>query len=563
MKQVTMFIPPAYDWSMPTMAFPLLKAFLPSSITSKIVDLNRLFMSSVFQNYQKDKSAFSVALNSNNMSEAIHCAVNLERTIFCEPISEFETVRTNRIKLNYLWEKSEDMEVLLTSGSATEDRIRILLDGIPFLTDNLAFCISISVEDQIFPSFVLMKILKERYKAPIILGGNIVTRQFMLLKKSRLKHLYDYLIYGEGEQILPQLLLAIESKNNVTFQDNVFCTESFVEQQLISSDIVPLDAIKIADFKDIELVDYLCPIPILPISLNRKCLWGRCDFCAIHCTWGNKHREKNIEDIITEVVSYINEYGVTHFRIIDEDVPPRILYEFANAILEKGITIFYEAYVRFDKGFIADGVIEKLYLSGCRQLFWGIENINSEALILMRKGTIQQNIKSILKLSASAGILNFGFILTGIPNISLESEEETINFILSNEYLHTVAIGTFVIDRLSPIHIDENTRKKYNVTIFEIGDLTTEVGYSYHGIIGNTGAKKRTKQYIKRLYKERPDLAVCSLLAEEIRFILACKFGNNFAKQFIAHCDDDNIKKICDEAIERAINERVIRGGFE
>lgn len=100
---------------------------------------------------------------------------------------------------------------------------------------------------------------------------------------------------------------------------------------------------------------------------------------------------------------------------------------------------------------------------------------------------------------------------------------------------------------------------KYNISLYNIGDLTTEVGYLYKGKDQTKDAKIRTITYIKEIYSKRPDYALSSLLNEEIRFALTQKYGNKFIERYIAESSTEKLEFIKKEAIARVVEERVLR----
>ena len=227
--------------------------------------------------------------------------------------------------------------------------------------------------------------------------------------------------------------------------------------------------------------------------------------------------------------------------------------------MEKNIRIYYEIYTRFDKNFLNYQFVEKVYVSGCRQIFWGIENVDDAALKYMNKGTNQDIISKTLSNTAKAGILNYCFILTGIPHISVETEKKTIEYIIQNKDIHVAAIGSYVVDKLSPMEVNDTIRNKYHITLYDIGDLTTEIGYLYKGINQNKEVKLRTIGYIKEIYLKRPDFALSSFLNEEIRFVLVQKFGNKFIEKYVSGLNRKEVELIREEAIGRVVEERVLR----
>ena len=421
------------------------------------------------------------------------------------------------------------------------------------MDDAVAFAISIGVEDQIVPAFALMKILRRKFlHTPIILGGNIVSRLSKNLLVSKLKFYFDTLIVGEGEKILPEILSRVCAGS--AFNNEIVQVDSMQTPEYGFCQPIP-------NFDDMELDSYLCPIPVLPISINRKWDWARCDFCAIHVCWSGSHRERDLDDVIDQISHYIEKYNTRFFRIVDENIPTRLLGEFADKLLSRGLSIYYEIYTRFHHDFLNISFAEKIYRSGCRQIFWGIENIDDNALRFMNKGTTEQIISQTLENTAKVGILNYCFILTGVPHIPVETEEKTVAYVIKNENIHVAAIGSYVVDRLSPMEVNEAVQNKYHISLYNIGDLTTEIGYLYEGFDQSKEVKERTIAYIKEIYANRPDYALSSLLNEEIRFILTQKYGNQFIKEYVAGTGEQELEVIRHEALLRVVEERVLRNG--
>lgn len=554
-NKVYMFVPPAHDWGMPLIALPLLKTYVKQNIECKIIDINVDFFNYIWGKDYLDSLKYSIkkSFNDNDMMASVDKSVDLEKKILFKRLNDKEYVLSRKIHTIDEWYSSQKVYEFLKSESETEKILSLLLDNY-YLDDGNAFAISIGVEDQIVPSFIIMKLLKRKFKhTPIILGGNIVSRLADNLSASKLKNYFDILIVGEGEKSLPFVLENILNKQNFEdFNSIVRCDEKELPFDRRWCENTP-------DFEDITWDSYLCPVAVLPITLNRKCDWGKCDFCAIHVCWTSEHRERDLNEVITEICYYIEKYNIKFFRIVDENVSAKLLDKFSDMILEKNISIYYEMYTRFDKKFLDYQFAKKVYNSGCRQIFWGIENIDDDALKFMNKGTNQNIINATLENTAKAGILNYCFILTGVPHISIETEKKTIEYIIQNKNIHVAAIGSYVVDRLSPMEVDDIIRSKYHISLYDIGDLTTEIGYLYEGCNQNKKVKLRTIGYIKDIYSKRPDYALSSLLNEEIRFVLTQKYGNQFIAEYISGLSEKELAVIEKEAMGRVVEERVLR----
>ena len=555
-KKVTLIAPPCIDWSMPLLACALLKACLSSKYDVNVIDLNLEYFTYIWgkEKIANGKAGINKCIAEFNLKDSVKELIKMIGMVTYHNLGNGEHVLMRKTHTIDKWYQSSDVNELLEKGSRTEDVIRHLIDGArENYEKSIAFCISISVEDQIVPSFILMKILRSYFPhTNIVIGGNIASRLSNQLINSSLKSLFDFLVIGEGEESLLRLIQHIETDN-----------KRLMVPQIITSNKSKIDYthIKMPDFSWCDFSHYLSVKPILPITINRKCDWARCEFCAIHSCWDDRHRIRDMDHIIRDIKYYVERLGIKYFRIVDENVSPFLLERFANLLLENKINIFYEAYVRFDKEFSNAYLAEKIYKSGCRQLFWGIESFDDEVLQTIKKGTTTDIISSNLSTFARSGVLNYCFVLTGIPNIPIGSEKATMQYVARNKDIHVVAIGSYVVDRLSPMHILPELHTKYCISLYEKGDLTTEIGFLYKGEdIGNS-VRQRTQQYIEELYSQRGDYALSAMMDEETRFILCSVFGNDFAQKAHSMLEYDLQRRIYDLATNRSTEERVVRGG--
>lgn len=330
-NKVYMFVPPAHDWGMPLIALPLLKTYVKQNIECKIIDINVDFFNYIWGKDYLDSLKYSIkkSFNDNDMMASVDKSVDLEKKILFKRLNDKEYVLSRKIHTIDEWYSSQKVYEFLESESETEKILSLLLDNY-YLDDGNVFAISIGVEDQIVPSFIIMKLLKRKFKhTPIILGGNIISRLADNLSASKLKNYFDILIVGEGEKSLPFVLENILNKQNFEdFNSIVRCDEKELPFDRRWCENTP-------DFEDITWDSYLCPVAVLPITLNRKCDWGKCDFCAIHVCWTPEHRERDLNEVITEICYYIEKYNIKFFRIVDENVSAKLLDKFSDMILEK------------------------------------------------------------------------------------------------------------------------------------------------------------------------------------------------------------------------------------
>lgn len=576
-EEVTLIFPPVHDFAMPYLSLPLLKKYIEeySDVKCNIEDFNQRFFLKIIGNggLTGIKNEFLQNLKNSDFIKSINSAIRLEEHCLNKTQRYSRNLpgynlSLRKVRVPYSTLDSGDIYIGMNSKDNIFYDIFIDFLSIDKFAKTKIFGISIGVEDQIFPSFTLTKAIKDSYpSAKVVIGGNIVYRLFDGIVNSMLSRYVDFLIIREGEEPLLELIqYCLKKANKKLSNPKIMSVNDAPSQQSLSeikkeASIIDINKIKTPDFNGFNLEDYLSPIPILPTFITRKCYWAKCDFCAIHISWDPKYRIRNMFQVIEDIEHYSNK-GINHFRVIDEDCPPSVLNEFANEILERGICIYFEAYTRFEKHFLNKSFCKNLARAGCRQLFFGLESIGGATLKLIGKGSFynMENITDILRNTKATGIFNYLFMMIGIPNAPLNDEKQTISYIMNNEDIHMVSLASFVVDRGSPIHIKEAVRKKYAIEIFEIGNMTTEIGYLINKKDVRGSIKNRAENYLSEVFTRRPDLALTSLLSDDIRFILTCVHGNNFAQEYMKKLkNEEDIINITRKAIRKCKEERIER----
>lgn len=533
-------------------SLPLLKSYLPDEWNVTVVDINAKLFSFVF-GYDillHLKQDFLDAIEKMDLQESVKTCLELEGYISSKTIGS-AILHGRSLRIIDKWYDSNAVFDYLQEEHVLSNVISSIIDSC-IRNDNIdVFGISVSIEEQVLPCFIICSIIKKNYpKSKIILGGNIVTRLYDNLLKSSLSHYFDLLIIGEGEDQIQQAIETVLSGDSN--HGKLYHRKNKISPVIFQN-------LKTPDYSDISWDDYLSPVRVMPITAQRKCKWSKCDFCSIHTCWESGSRDRDVNDVVNEISFLVQEYNISYFRFVDEMVSESFLYKLSSLLIRENLKIYYEAYVRFENGFAISDRIKTIYEGGCRQLFWGLENINDDALLFMNKGTTKDLIDRCLKTTGEIGITNYCFILLGIPQIPYPTEIETMLYACRNRNIHVGVVGSFVIDRNSPIHLKPMLHKKYDITLFDVGDLTTEVGYKH----GDTDIRKENKtrvaEMIKGLYKQRLDYALCSLISEENRLVLSTVFGNAFAQKYVCSLSPGERHELLQRSTAHLIDERVTR----
>jgi Radical SAM superfamily len=569
MKGLLVF-PPIHDFTMPYLAAPLIKGFIEKNdpdIKITCADLNLAFFESAIKNYSHIVEGFRGAFQSPSLTEAVSDAVLWQN----RALEELED--HSRKHHGHAWSlrnyrapcdrQSFSHCIEYSRNSTPYDRL--YLEFISRYSQPDFFAVSLTVVDQILPTFRLLRLARENWPGvPIILGGNLINRIGRFMNHHELNEICDFIILREGEQPFLELLRRIRGNGNGVVTDpRIIELKSSSIPAMGELDNIPqsihtnLDNDFEPDFSDLDIQSYLSPTPILPILMSRKCYWGRCGFCTIHSAWDPLPRRRTADAILREFHAMSQKHKTRYFRVVDEACPPDLLSEVCDLMRVNPIDMRFEIYAILEKRFLDEEMVKKIGASGCRQAFWGLESTDATTIRNMSKEINRtHDVSKIFASTASNGIHNYTFTMYGFPGQDLAAQNRTIEYVISEKNIHTACVSNFSPELEAPYTI--NNSDQY----IHLGQMTEQYSEYYSNgrrlptmDLGVNEAERAQRE----IYTRRPDLALTALLKEEIRFVLSDKFGPDFAQQFVSMnpniaLDIDTITKIAsDERIRRRL----------
>ena len=300
-----------------------------------------------------------------------------------------------------------------------------------------------SVTNVSFALLIAKKIKERSSEVAIIFGGPHATIHAPELMKEN--DFLDFVIVGEGENSFRQLAEYLLSKPRdgsiIEGIEGIWRRKGDkVHWSGFSSPIKRLDTLPFPDFSDLCLSHY--STIALPLALSRGCV-AKCTYCMETNLW-RPYRERSVKNVIEEIVHHMERYQTISFLMHDSSVNGNIqkIEELAEQIIQRNIRIRWGGYARI-KGMNAE-LLNKLYQSGCRWLFYGIESANQRILNLMRKDTTLEEIVQVLRWTKESGIRGYGNFIIGFPSETQRECYQTLNFILNHrECLAGVSLTPF------------------------------------------------------------------------------------------------------------------------
>ncbi len=312
------------------------------------------------------------------------------------------------------------------------------------------FGISVIGTEQVLPSLTLGALLKQRFPGtPIIVGGSVFSR--LVDRTDAIRHLFeryfDLVIRYEGERPLERLLA---SRDPIAEQTPglVYASGDRIDATDLL-DQLGMDDIPTPDFDGLELSRYFTPQIVLPLLSTRGCYWDKCAFCYHGMIYGDRYRMRSPERLLEDVRTLEERYGVTHFALNDEAIPPK-LFEKLPAIFPKQKYHFTGLY-KFEKYFEPQHY-QGMHDIGFRSLYIGLESANERVQRHMKKNNTQDVMLSNLRDAHAAGIWNHTFNFFGFPTETEEEALETADFLIDHaDIIHSEGTGTFSFEHNAPI----------------------------------------------------------------------------------------------------------------
>ena len=266
-------------------------------------------------------------------------------------------------------------------------------------------------------SLFACKLIKEHYPDVLtVMGGGIFADQLSIgsptLQLFMEKTPYiDKIIAGEGELLFLKLLRGElpEGQRVYTLKD-------------IENQTVDLSTADIPDFSDFDVSLY----PLLASYASRSCPF-QCSFCSETVQWG-KYRKKSVGQVVDEMSKLQKKYGGQLFLFGDSLINP-VVSELAGEFIERGLTIYWDAYLRADEPVCDQERTSMWRKGGFYRARLGIESGSQKILDSMNKKTSVDQIKAALRSLAQAGIKTTTYWVLGHPGETEEDFQATLDLV--------------------------------------------------------------------------------------------------------------------------------------
>jgi anaerobic magnesium-protoporphyrin IX monomethyl ester cyclase len=247
----------------------------------------------------------------------------------------------------------------------------------------------------------------------------------------------DYVVRGEGEETLKELVTKLEGNENVedvrgvAFRKNGNTVANLSRSVLRNLDTLPLPAWDLADLEEYRDIwkkhhGYFS----LNLATTRGCPY-KCNWCA-KPIYGNRYNVRSPEHVVHEIEFLLAHYAPDHFWMCDDifGLKPGWVQTFQRLVNERNLRFKYKIQSRVDL-LLQENTIEALKHSGAETVWVGAESGSQKILDAMDKGTTVEQIYQATKLLKQHCIRTAFFLQFGYLGETQEDIQATLNMVLN------------------------------------------------------------------------------------------------------------------------------------
>jgi anaerobic magnesium-protoporphyrin IX monomethyl ester cyclase len=280
-------------------------------------------------------------------------------------------------------------------------------------------------------AFRMIQLARQRGSVVIVSSSDSTDHYPEYLEKGA-----DFVLMGEGEQTLVELVTAIrsgqaafESIAGLAWKKNGTPVRSFTRKVMKDLDQLPLPAWDLIDMDSYRTIwmrnhGYFS----LNISTTRGCPF-KCNWCA-KPIYGNRYNARSPAHVVAEIRLLKERYHFDHIWMCDDifGLKPGWVNEFAELVEREKLFFRFKIQSRADL-LMQENYVTALARAGCENSWMGAESGSQKILDAMDKGTTVDQIAGATRLLRENGIRASFFIQFGYPGETKEDIDLTIRMI--------------------------------------------------------------------------------------------------------------------------------------
>jgi radical SAM superfamily enzyme YgiQ (UPF0313 family) len=227
-----------------------------------------------------------------------------------------------------------------------------------------------------------------------------------------LNHGVDYVVVGEGEETIRELLTALrEGRRPDDVAGLVFLTDGQLVRTPPREPMADFGALPLPDF---GLVRY-ARITLFPVGWNRGCGMD-CEFCTVK----GRPRSTSVERVVEQIATLLERHDARHFFMVDDlfghrrDETLRLCRLLADYQRAVSVRLDLTVQIRLDRARDTE-LLQAMRQAGINTVCIGYESPIGEELTAMNKKLKPEDMVALTRLYHKAGFLVHGMFIFGYP----------------------------------------------------------------------------------------------------------------------------------------------------
>ena len=332
-------------------------------------------------------------------------------------------------------------------------------------------------------------------------------------------HGVDFVVRGEGEETVRELLTALEKNsdqtliNGLAFQIAGKTVLTSPRPVLRDLDALPLPAWELIDVEPYKQIwkkfhGYFS----LNVATTRGCPF-KCNWCA-KPIYGNRYNSRSPQNVIIEIEMLLKRYQPDHIWFCDDifGLKPGWVQQFRDIVVERRLKFKYKIQSRADL-LLETETVFALAESGAQTVWMGAESGSQKILDAMDKGITVQQIRLATGFLRNAGLQVGFFLQFGYLGEDLEDIRATIRVLLElmpDELGISVSYplpGTKFYDKVKgQLSEKTNWRDSDDLAMMFQGSFGQEYYRQLHRYVHSLYRKKRGYNNLKKILKNPLDV---------------------------------------------------------
>lgn len=259
----------------------------------------------------------------------------------------------------------------------------------------------------------------------------------------------DYVVYGEGEETITELLAAIERSCDlsripgIAYKDNGQAVITSTRSLIRDLDSIPFPAYDLLPMRKYSSPQ-LSQRPFSSMMTSRGCPY-RCIYCDAHVVFGRTYRFYSPCRVMDEIQYLIDTFHVKGLMFKDSEFTLNVarVEQICDLMIRDKTPVQWCCNGRV--GGLNMGILKKMKKAGCRLIQYGVESGDQKILDILKKQITIEQVKQTFQMSKKAGLKTAANFMVGNPHENQESLVKTRSLIkeINPDYCNFTFITPF------------------------------------------------------------------------------------------------------------------------